>query len=214
VACNTGYSKPTLTGNFTTCTSNNATINIGSCAINTCKVPSTAVGYALPFGVTYYYTTNPITIEGASCDSGHSGTPQYTCNSDSVTSPTRAHAILSGCNANCSANLSNATVNSYQHNGTATCNKGYSSSLGATNPTCNNGTWSGICYKKCNALTNAYDYYPSGQTGNYNHGTIAHCTNSNYHDTIVICQNGLWYLDNNGNGRINAGENTQIVFCN
>ena len=30
-------------------------------------------------------------------------------------------------------------------NAPANCNNGYSSSLGATNPTCNNGTWNGSC---------------------------------------------------------------------
>ena len=39
-------------------------------------------------------------------------------------------------------------------NAPANCNNGYSSSLGATNPTCNNGTWSGACNARCEWLSN------------------------------------------------------------
>jgi hypothetical protein len=169
----------------------------------------------LPAVYTYSYTEASTIIAGASCASGYSGTPRYTCNATSVGSTTPP--TLGGCYANCSATLANATVNSYQHGGTATCNSGYSSSLGNTNPnlTCNNGLWDGVCYKKCNGLNYAYGYNPSGQTLNYNHGTSAFCNDFDYYSTTrsIICQNGLWYLDNNRNGIINTGETTQINSC-
>ncbi len=101
--CGTGYSK-TWTGSGTAiCTNPTTNITVGSCAINTCTVPATT-GYSnLPANVNYTATSQPIT--GASCATGYTGTPVYTCFSGSVGSSTQA--TLSGCTANtCTASLS------------------------------------------------------------------------------------------------------------
>ena len=159
VYCLASHSK---SGNmFADCSSAAGTISGGgSCTIKTCTAPSAPTGYALPAGFTYSYTITPATITGASCASGYSGTPQYTCDSNRTIN-------LSGCNANCPA-LSNANVNSSSHNGTATCNAGYFSSTGGV-ITCNNGSWNGSCtINTCTAPSAPTGYaLPAGFTYSY-----------------------------------------------
>ncbi len=137
VACNTGYSKPTLSGNFTACTTNNATINIGACAINTCTAPSSPIGYTLPPAVfTYKYTTTATAIAaGSSCANGYIGTPQYTCNATSVGSSTPAR--LSGCNARCEW-LSNITGQWVDAIVMTKCGTGCETEDGCRTQKCNN----------------------------------------------------------------------------
>ncbi len=69
------------------------------CSTNTCAAPSATVGYTLPSRFTYSYTgSTPLSISGASCDTGYSGTPAYECLANSVGSSTQA--TLRGCNLN------------------------------------------------------------------------------------------------------------------
>ena len=177
--CNSGYSS---SPGSTNPTCNNGSW-IGSCNINTCTPPTNVpIGYTLPGGFTYNYTTTATAITGVACATGYyssaSTTPTltYTCNNTGSSSPISAiNVSASGCTPiTCSVptgfNTANifyistggtlteltSTTNNLPYlttRGGLTCASGYSpSSLGYTCATAGQTTISGSCTPRCEWL--------------------------------------------------------------
>ena len=107
----------------------------------------------------------------------------------------------------CSATLANATVSSYQHSGTATCNTGYGGYSSQKTRTCNNGTWNGSCdantgsasYRSCtkargncNCRTVSRSLITTGETITGEYIYDSRCSrNEPFLPVTVTCENGV-----------------------
>ena len=212
--CASGYSgTPTVsyTCNNTTNTPTLAKITASGCTINTCTAPSATTGYTLPSGFTYSYTTTSATITGASCASGYSGSPTYTCSATSVgssTAPTLTGCTINSCTAPSATtgyNLPSVFTYSYTTTPTAiagaSCASGYSGAATMTY-TCNNTTGtttpatisasSGCTINQCTiALTTGYTGLPITINHSQNSSTINCATgySKNTNSATYTCNN-------------------------